>query len=195
MLELVDLADTQRKKFKEFSLGMKQRLAIALALLHRPQLLIFDEPTNGLDPTGIIQVRELLIKLAKEEDLTILVSSHILSELEHLATRFVVLEQGYKIDEFTKEELQEKIQSFYEIKVDKPLQAINLLQNHFSEAKMDLGNDQTIRVFDLSVQADDIARLLVTNDFKLTHLVRKTHNLEEVFLKMIQAKGMELKDD
>ena len=60
---------------------------------------------------------------------------------------------------------------------------------------MDLGNDQTIRVFDLSVQADDIARLLVTNDFKLTHLVRKTHNLEEVFLKMIQAKGMELKDD
>lgn len=195
MLELVDLADTQRKKFKEFSLGMKQRLAIALALLHRPQLLIFDEPTNGLDPTGIIQVRELLIKLAKEEDLTILVSSHILSELEHLATRFVVLEQGYKIDEFTKEELQEKIQSFYEIKVDKPLQAINLLQNHFSEAKMDLGNDQTIRVFDLSVQADGIARLLVTNDFKLTHLVRKTHNLEEVFLKMIQAKGMELKDD
>lgn len=195
MLELVDLADTQRKKFKEFSLGMKQRLAIALALLHRPQLLIFDEPTNGLDPTGIIQVRELLIKLAKEEDLTILVSSHILSELEHLATRFVVLEQGYKIDEFTKEELQEKIQSFYEIKVDKPLQAINLLQNHFSEAKMDLGNDQTIRVFDLSVQADDIASLLVTNDFKLTHLVRKTHNLEEVFLKMIQAKGMDLKDD
>ena len=134
MLELVDLADTQRKKFKEFSLGMKQRLAIALALLHRPQLLIFDEPTNGLDPTGIIQVRELLIKLAKEEDLTILVSSHILSELEHLATRFVVLEQGYKIDEFTKEELQEKIQSFYEIKVDKPICEIENLEETFKQA-------------------------------------------------------------
>lgn len=195
MLELVDLADTNRKKFKEFSLGMKQRLAIALALLHRPQLLIFDEPTNGLDPTGIIQVRELLIKLAKEEDLTILVSSHILSELEHLATRFVVLEQGNKIDEFTKEELQEKIQSFYEIKVDKPLQAINLLQNYFSEAKMDLGNDQTIRVYELSILAEDMADLLIHNDFKLSHLVRKTHNLEEVFLNMIHAKGTVLKDD
>lgn len=195
MLELVGLADTQRKKFKEFSLGMKQRLAIALALLHRPQLLIFDEPTNGLDPTGIIQVRELLIKLAKEENLTILVSSHILSELEHLATRFVVIEQGNKIDEFTKEELQEKIQSFYEIKVDKPLQAINVLQNHFEAAKMDLGNDQTIRVYELSILAEDIADLLVNNGFKLSHLVRKTHNLEEVFLNMIQAKGTVLKDD
>lgn len=195
MLELVGLADTQRKKFKEFSLGMKQRLAIALALLHQPQLLIFDEPTNGLDPTGIIQVRELLIKLAKEENLTILVSSHILSELEHLATRFVVIEQGNKIDEFTKEELQEKIQSFYEIKVDKPLQAINLLQNHFDAAKMDLGNDQTIRVYELSILAEDIADLLVNNGFKLSHLVRKTHNLEEVFLNMIQAKGTVLKDD
>lgn len=195
MLELVGLADTQRKKFKEFSLGMKQRLAIALALLHQPQLLIFDEPTNGLDPTGIIQVRELLIKLAKEENLTILVSSHILSELEHLATRFVVIEQGNKIDEFTKEELQEKIQSFYEIKVDKPLQAINLLQNHFDAAKMDLGNDQTIRVYELSILAEDIADLLVNKGFKLSHLVRKTHNLEEVFLNMIQAKGTVLKDD
>lgn len=195
MLELVDLADTHRKKFKEFSLGMKQRLAIALALLHRPQLLIFDEPTNGLDPTGIIQVRQLLIKLAKEEELTILVSSHILSELEHLATRFVVLEQGNKIDEFTKEELQEKIQSFYEVKVDKPLQAIDVLQTHFSESKMDLGDDQTLRIYDLSLLAEDIATLLIHNDFKLSHLVRKTHNLEDVFLNMIHSKGTVLNDD
>lgn len=195
ILELVGLSNTQRKKFKEFSLGMKQRLAIALALLHRPQLLIFDEPTNGLDPTGIIQVRELLIKLANEDDLTILVSSHILSELEHLATRFVILEQGNKIDEFTKDELQERIQSFYEIRVDKPLQAIDLLQNHFTQARMDLEDNQIIRIYDLTLKADDIADMLIHNEFKLSHLVRKTHNLEEVFLNMIQAKGEEFKDD
>lgn len=189
MLALVDLADTRRKKFKEFSLGMKQRLAIALALLHRPQLLIFDEPTNGLDPTGIIQVRELLLKLAQEEELTILVSSHILTELEHLATRFVIIEQGHKIDEFTKEELQERIQSYYEIRVNKPLAAINILQTAFPDAQMELDTDELIKVYDLNIPAEDLADTLFQNEFKLSHLVRKTHKLEEVFLNMIESKG------
>lgn len=189
MLALVDLADTRRKKFKEFSLGMKQRLAIALALLHRPQLLIFDEPTNGLDPTGIIQVRDLLLKLAQEEELTILVSSHILTELEHLATRFVIIEQGNKIDEFTKEELQERIQSYYEIRVNKPLAAINILQTAFPDAQMELDTDELIKVYDLNIPAEDLADTLFQNEFKLSHLVRKTHKLEEVFLNMIESKG------
>lgn len=189
MLVLVDLADTRRKKFKEFSLGMKQRLAIALALLHRPQLLIFDEPTNGLDPTGIIQVRDLLLKLAQEEELTILVSSHILTELEHLATRFVIIEQGNKIDEFTKGELQERIQSYYEIRVNKPLAAINILQTAFPDAQMELDTDELIKVYDLNIPAEDLADTLFQNEFKLSHLVRKTHKLEEVFLNMIESKG------
>lgn len=189
MLALVDLADTRRKKFKEFSLGMKQRLAIALALLHRPQLLIFDEPTNGLDPTGIIQVRDLLLKLAQEEELTILVSSHILTELEHLATRFVIIEQGNKIDEFTKGELQERIQSYYEIRVNKPLAAINILQTAFPDAQMELDTDELIKVYDLNIPAEDLADTLFQNEFKLSHLVRKTHKLEEVFLNMIESKG------
>lgn len=189
MLALVDLADTRRKKFKEFSLGMKQRLAIALALLHRPQLLIFDEPTNGLDPTGIIQVRDLLLKLAQEEELTILVSSHILTELEHLATRFVIIEQGNKIDEFTKGELQERIQSYYEIRVNKPLAAINILQTAFPDAQMELDTDELIKVYDLNIPAEDLADSLFQNEFKLSHLVRKTHKLEEVFLNMIESKG------
>lgn len=191
MLALVDLADTRRKKFKEFSLGMKQRLAIALALLHRPQLLIFDEPTNGLDPTGIIQVRDLLLKLAQEEELTILVSSHILTELEHLATRFVIIEQGNKIDEFTKGELQERIQSYYEIRVNKPLAAINILQTAFPDAQMELDTDELIKVYDLNIPAEDLADTLFQNEFKLSHLVRKTHKLEEVFLNMIESKGRE----
>ena len=187
MLVLVGLADTGRKKVKDFSLGMKQRLAIALALIHRPKLLIFDEPTNGLDPEGIIQVRELLLQLAKDERLTILVSSHILSELEHLATRFVVIEKGHKIEEFTKEELQDKIQSYYDIKVDDAEKAVALIKETFKTDQVAQDEDGGIQVFNLAISAADIAELLVKNDFRLTQLTRKTHLLETVFLDLIKG--------
>lgn len=187
MLALVGLADTGRKKVKDFSLGMKQRLAIALALIHRPKLLIFDEPTNGLDPEGIIQVRELLLQLAKDERLTILVSSHILSELEHLATRFVVIEKGHKIEEFTKEELQDKIQSYYDIKVDEAEKAVALIKETFKTDQVAQDEDGGIQVFNLAISAADIAELLVKNDFRLTQLTRKTHLLETVFLDLIKG--------
>lgn len=187
MLALVGLADTGRKKVKDFSLGMKQRLAIALALIHRPKLLIFDEPTNGLDPEGIIQVRELLLQLAKDERLTILVSSHILSELEHLATRFVVIEKGHKIEEFTKEELQDKIQSYYDIKVDDAEKAVALIKEIFKTDQVTQDEDGGIQVFNLAIPAADIAELLVKNDFRLTQLTRKTHLLETVFLDLIKG--------
>lgn len=187
MLVLVGLADTGRKKVKDFSLGMKQRLAIALALIHRPKLLIFDEPTNGLDPEGIIQVRELLLQLAKDERLTILVSSHILSELEHLATRFVVIEKGHKIEEFTKEELQDKIQSYYDIKVDEAEKAVALIKETFKTDQVAQDEDGGIQVFNLAISAADIAELLVKNDFRLTQLTRKTHLLETVFLDLIKG--------
>lgn len=187
MLALVGLADTGRKKVKDFSLGMKQRLAIALALIHRPKLLIFDEPTNGLDPEGIIQVRELLLQLAKDERLTILVSSHILSELEHLATRFVVIEKGHKIEEFTKEELQDKIQSYYDIKVDDAEKAVALIKEIFKTDQVTQDEDGGIQVFNLAIPAADIAELLVKNDFRLSQLTRKTHLLETVFLDLIKG--------
>lgn len=187
MLKLVGLVDTGRKKVKDFSLGMKQRLAIALALIHRPKLLIFDEPTNGLDPEGIIQVRELLLQLAKDERLTILVSSHILSELEHLATRFVVIEKGHKIEEFTKEELQEKIQSYYDIKVDDAEKAVTLIKEKFQTNQVTHEESGNVQVFNLAIPAADIADLLVKNGVKLSQLTRKTHLLETVFLDLIKG--------
>lgn len=187
MLELVGLAHTGRKKVKDFSLGMKQRLAIALALIHRPKLLIFDEPTNGLDPEGIIQVRELLLQLAKDDQLTILVSSHILSELEHLATRFVIIEKGEKIEAFTKEELQEKIQSYYELKVSEPDRAVVLIKEAFNTTNIEQDGTDGIKIFDLTISSADIADLLVHNGIRLSHLTRKTHLLETVFLDLIKG--------
>jgi ABC-2 type transport system ATP-binding protein len=106
LLNLVGLGDTGKKKVKDFSLGMKQRLAIAQALANDPNILILDEPTNGLDPQGIIEIRKLLQKLVKEFGITILISSHILSELQQFATRYGIIRDGQLIDEFTLEDLK-----------------------------------------------------------------------------------------
>ncbi len=186
LLTLVGLADVGNKKFKGFSLGMKQRLAIALALIHEPELLVFDEPTNGLDPAGIIQVRKLLQKLAKETNLTILVSSHILSELENLATRFVIVNHGKKIDEFTKEELQERLQSYFEIKVDDTDRASQLLEIELNTTEFEVTAEGMIHIFDPNIEASDIADTFVKNNLKLSHLSRKSHNLEEMFINLTE---------
>ncbi|MDF2543723.1 MAG: bcrA [Herbinix sp.] len=118
MLQFVGLTDTGKKKAKNFSLGMKQRLAIGIALLNNPEFLMLDEPINGLDPTGIKEIREMILKLNKEKSITILISSHILGELSKIATRYGVINDGCMIDEFTKEELEERCTQALEIKVD-----------------------------------------------------------------------------
>jgi len=108
LLELVGLSDTGKKKAQNFSLGMRQRLAIAQALINKPEILILDEPTNGMDPMGIIEIRKLLQKLVAEQGMTILVSSHILSELQQFATRYGIINKGILLDEFTATEIKAK---------------------------------------------------------------------------------------
>lgn len=111
ILQLVGLDDTGRKKAKNFSLGMRQRLAIAIALIGNPEFLILDEPTNGLDPEGIKEIRELIVKLNKERKITVLISSHILGELSKFATRYGIIHHGQLIDEFSEQELWERCKS------------------------------------------------------------------------------------
>lgn len=105
LLDLVGLPNTGKKKCRHFSLGMKQRLAIAIALIGHPKFLILDEPTNGLDPEGMKEVRELILKLNQEQHITVLVSSHILGELSKFATRYGIIHHGKLIEEFTEEDL------------------------------------------------------------------------------------------
>ena len=120
LLEFVGLHELGRKKTKDFSLGMKQRLMIAIALLGRPELLILDEPMNGLDPTGIIEVRELLLKLNRERHLTIIISSHILEELSKIATHYGVIHKGKMADEFTAAELEQRCRKELKFLVSDP---------------------------------------------------------------------------
>jgi ABC-type multidrug transport system ATPase subunit len=117
VLELVGLADTGKKRAKQFSLGMRQRLAIAAALLHRPSLIILDEPTNGLDPSGIIEIRNLLVELNQRHGCTILVSSHLLSEIERVATHVGILGKGKLLFQGTIDELRQRRQEVLSVRI------------------------------------------------------------------------------
>ena len=126
VLEMVNLENSKSKKFKDFSLGMKQRLGIAAAIMHNPELLILDEPINGLDPFGIKEIRTLLKRLSHEYGITILISSHILSEIENIADVIGIMDNGILIEEIPKEELHNRLNKFVEFEVSDGYMAVEL---------------------------------------------------------------------
>ena len=128
ILERVGLADVGKKRVKDFSLGMKQRLGIAMALVNNPEILILDEPVNGLDPMGMIAVRELLKSLCNEDGITIVISSHILAELYQLVTDYIIISHGEMIEQISKEELDRKCSSYIIIETEQPEKAIEVLE-------------------------------------------------------------------
>ena len=145
LLKLVGLEDTGKKKTKNFSLGMKQRLGIAIALANNPDFLILDEPINGLDPQGIIEIRELILKLNKERRITILISSHYLDELSKIATHYGFLDSGSIIQEITSEELMKKMEHKIILTVNDPKEFVKYFeQNNISYEVMD---SKTINVY------------------------------------------------
>lgn len=129
LLDMVGLGDVGRKKAGHFSLGMKQRLGIALALVGNPDLLVLDEPINGLDPQGIAEVRDMLRALAQERDITILISSHILEELSKLCTDFGIIHKGSLIKELSQEQLMQQCEKRLELVVDEPQKAMTVLDS------------------------------------------------------------------
>ncbi|MBN8879411.1 MAG: ABC transporter ATP-binding protein [Sphingobacteriales bacterium] len=183
VLELVGLAQTGRKKARQFSLGMRQRLAIAIALLNQPELLILDEPTNGLDPNGIIETRELIKKLNKEYNTTVIVSSHILNEVEKMATHLGIIHKGRMLFQGPLQELQQMKtrQSMLEIETNDNARAITILSSQYAvQEKENLlllpyGNKQ---------QTAGITQLLVREGLDVYAIHPRQSDLEQLFIEI-----------
>ena len=181
-LEIVGLSERIHSKFSTFSLGMKQRLAIASALLNDPEILILDEPTNGLDPQGIHQIRELIKEISKNGT-TILLASHLLDEVEKVCTHVVVLRKGVNLYSGRVDELISS-HGFFELKTHQKDQLISLIEAHpnFSHTKIE--NDLITAFLEQPMEAEAFNRLLFKNGIVLSHLVKRKESLEEQFLQL-----------
>jgi ABC-2 type transport system ATP-binding protein len=185
ILETVELSDVGKKKVKNFSLGMRQRLGLALALLGNPDFLILDEPINGLDPEGIVEMRKLLKRLNEEQDITILISSHILGELSKLATRYGVINNGTLVEEFTAKELELKCRKYLNIKVSDSAAASFVLEDIFKTKNYEVLPDNIIRVYELLDMSGEICLELAKNNVKIYSIESKGDDLEEYFMKLM----------
>lgn len=185
-LEMVNLSDAKSKKFKDFSLGMKQRLGIAAAIMHSPELLILDEPINGLDPFGIKEIRALLKRLSHDFGITILISSHILSEIENLADVIGFMDNGVLIDEISREELHGRLNKFVEFEVSDVDSAVNILEKLELKENRDFTfRDKTICLYSHLELRDKFNALFVKAGIDVKKVNLCEENLEEFFTRFI----------
>lgn len=185
-LEMVGLKDVGNKKAKDFSLGMKQRLGIGMALMGEPEFLVLDEPVNGLDPEGIIGVRSLLKKLNEERGVTILISSHLLNELSRLATRYGIINNGKMVDEFSLNDLDERCESHLEVKVDDLKKAESLIKGAFSEVNIKvIPVKNIIEIYGFKGKPGDLTKVLAMNDVLVESIRKSSVDLEDYFMKAI----------
>ncbi len=184
VLQLVGLADTGKKKASQFSLGMKQRLAIAVALLHQAKLLILDEPTNGLDPSGIVEMRELLKKLNREQGITILISSHLLSEIEKLVTDVGIINHGKVLFQGSLEMLieRQKMASSLLFEVNDVRNALQVIENQQVVATVENGKIKTSSLS--NTQIAEINRQLVAANIDVFGIARNENDLESIFMNL-----------
>jgi len=184
ILELVGLADTGKKKAGKFSLGMKQRLGIAIALLGNPELLVLDEPINGLDPAGIKEIRDLLVKLNKERGVTILISSHILDELAKITTTYGIINDGSLIEEVSSEELEENCKRNLMIKVNDVEKATKILESNNLLGDFEV-KENCIYLYSNFDKSALINSLLVKNNIEVSELTNNEIGLEEYFIERL----------
>lgn len=189
LLEVVGLGDVGKKPVKKFSVGMKQRLAIALSLLSNPEILILDEPTSGIDPKGIVEIRKLLQRINKERHVTILISSHILSEVENLATKIAIIADGRIKEVISIEELNEDTGEYLIIKTSDNNKAAVVLEGALGIKKYEAKEKGQLFVYERSNEVEAIVKALVDAGLGIREVSKKHQRLEEFYIETVEKKG------
>ena len=184
-LERVGLQEAGKKKFKQFSLGMKQRLGLALALMNQPDLLLLDEPINGLDPEGIVEFRSLLLELNRQRETTILISSHILSELSNVATHYGFLDKGHMLEQISAQKLREKCRACLQPTVGDASAAALALEQRLETREYEVLPGNVLRLYDFLDRPQAVAAALAEAGVAILGLESKNANLEDYFLSLI----------
>lgn len=189
MLIFVGLEGAKKKKVKNFSMGMKQRLGLAIALLRNPDFLILDEPINGLDPEGIKEIRELLLRLNQEKGITILISSHILGELSKIATHYGIIRDGVLIEEFEASKLQERCRRCHKLFVDNDALATSILEEKLNIHNYDVPEIGVVRVFDNFEMQEQMNKELILGGVNIRESFLTGQDLEGYFMELLGGEG------
>lgn len=183
-LILVGLESENKKKVGKFSLGMKQRLGIALALMHEPELIILDEPTNALDPIGIQQIRVLIRDLCNQKNTTFLISSHILSEVEQLADRIGIIEKGNLLEETYMDDIRKCNRHYVKMAVSNTMQTIPILESKLGIFDFEIEDDNTLKIYEIERDMAEVNRVLNNASIGVSEISMNKGNLEEYFIRV-----------
>lgn len=186
-METVGLKDTGKKPVKDFSLGMKQRLGLARALITTPELLILDEPINGLDPVGIREMRDLFKRLSNEYRITLLVSSHILGEIEQIADTVGVIRGGRLVEEVSMESIRGSQNEYIELQAVDIRKATYVIEHQLGLSNYKLVNDQTLRIYDPGIIPSELNTKLIQHGIEIESISKRAHSLEEHFMKLVKG--------
>ena len=185
LLSLLDINNTGKKKVKNFSLGMKQRLGIAITLINSPEFLILDEPINGLDPLGVVEIRKLLTKLCNEKNMTILISSHNLPEMYQLATDYIFINKGEIIQTLSLEELDEYCRHYLLIKSTDVYKLVNVIERKLNTTNFKVMPDYSVQLFDYIDDKEFVGKTLFDNNIVVTNLSNEGGTLEDYFVSLV----------
>ncbi|EEK72692.1 ABC transporter, ATP-binding protein [Bacillus mycoides] len=189
-LDLVKLHNIENKKVKDFSLGMKQRLGIARAITTKPELLVLDEPINGLDPIGIKELRDLFKMLCKEYGITLLISSHILVEMEQMSDTIGIIQNGKLIKEVSMKSINGEQTEYIEVTVQDVKKAAYILDHNLGVRNYKIMSEQTIRIYEMKATQQEISKAFIMNEIEIESINKKHSSLEEYFLNTMNKEGI-----